>query len=114
MENWPMCSLATSSNIRGTSLLKRRQLRGCRMSLHGAPSLSRPNSPRAISSSSQRHPAVSVLPRSKLQKLWARQSSQPPRTRAKRQALIDHGADHVVVTDEEDVVARVMEITRGV
>src|SRR5499425_137933 len=36
------------------------------------------------------------------------------RTRAKRQALIDHGADHVVVTDEENLVARVMEITRGV
>jgi NADPH:quinone reductase-like Zn-dependent oxidoreductase len=36
------------------------------------------------------------------------------RTRAKRQALIEHGADHVVVTDEEDLVARVMEITRGV
>jgi NADPH:quinone reductase-like Zn-dependent oxidoreductase len=36
------------------------------------------------------------------------------RTRAKREALIDHGADHVVVTDEENLVARVMEITRGV
>jgi NADPH:quinone reductase-like Zn-dependent oxidoreductase len=36
------------------------------------------------------------------------------RTQAKRQALIDHGADHVVVTDEENLVARVMEITRGV
>ena len=36
------------------------------------------------------------------------------RTRAKRQALMDHGADHVVVTDEENLVARVMEITRGV
>ena len=35
------------------------------------------------------------------------------RTRAKRQALIDHGADHVVVTDEHDLVARVAEITRG-
>src|SRR5215469_7981410 len=38
------------------------------------------------------------------------------RTRAKRQALIEHGADHVVVTneDEEDLVTRVMELTRGV
>jgi len=38
------------------------------------------------SSSSQRHPAVSVLPRSKLQKLWARQLSQPlgPEPRGKR------------------------------
>jgi NADPH:quinone reductase-like Zn-dependent oxidoreductase len=36
------------------------------------------------------------------------------RSRAKRQALIEHGADHVVVTDEEDLVARVMELTRGV
>ena len=35
------------------------------------------------------------------------------RTRAKRQALIDHGADHVVVTDEESLVSRVMEITHG-
>src|SRR5215510_10885323 len=33
------------------------------------------------------------------------------RTRAKRQALIEHGADHVVVTGEEDLVARVMELT---
>jgi NADPH:quinone reductase-like Zn-dependent oxidoreductase len=36
------------------------------------------------------------------------------RTRVKREALIHHGADHVVVTDEENLVARVMEITRGV
>jgi NADPH:quinone reductase-like Zn-dependent oxidoreductase len=36
------------------------------------------------------------------------------RTRVKRQALIEHGADHVVVTDEEDLVARVMELTSGV
>ena len=36
------------------------------------------------------------------------------RTRAKRQALMEHGADHVVVTDEEDLVARVMELTSGV
>jgi NADPH:quinone reductase-like Zn-dependent oxidoreductase len=27
------------------------------------------------------------------------------RSRAKRQALIEHGADHLVVTDEEDLVA---------
>jgi len=36
------------------------------------------------------------------------------RTQAKRQALIEHGADHVVVTDEEDLVARVMKFTGGV
>ena len=36
------------------------------------------------------------------------------RTRAKRQALMEHGADHVVVTGEEDLVARVMELTSGV
>ena len=36
------------------------------------------------------------------------------RSRAKRQALIEHGADHVVVTDEEDLVARVMQLTSGV
>jgi len=36
------------------------------------------------------------------------------RTRAKKQALIEHGADHVVVTDEEDLVARVMDLTSGV
>jgi len=36
------------------------------------------------------------------------------RTRAKRQSLIEHGADYVVVTDEEDLVARVMELTTGV
>ena len=35
------------------------------------------------------------------------------RTRAKRQALFENGAHHVVVTDEEDLVARVMEITKG-
>jgi NADPH:quinone reductase-like Zn-dependent oxidoreductase len=35
------------------------------------------------------------------------------RTRAKRQALVEHGADHVVVTDEEDLVARVMDLTSG-
>lgn len=36
------------------------------------------------------------------------------RTRAKKQALIEHGAHHVVVTDEEDLVSRVMEFTNGV
>ena len=35
------------------------------------------------------------------------------RTSAKRQALLDAGADHVVATVEEDLVARVMEITDG-
>jgi NADPH:quinone reductase-like Zn-dependent oxidoreductase len=35
------------------------------------------------------------------------------RSRAKRQALLEHGADHVVVTDKEDLVARVMELTNG-
>ncbi|HYL82667.1 MAG TPA: zinc-dependent alcohol dehydrogenase family protein, partial [Candidatus Angelobacter sp.] len=35
------------------------------------------------------------------------------RTRSKRGALIEHGADYVVVTEEENLVARVMEITRG-
>ncbi len=35
------------------------------------------------------------------------------RTRDKAQALFDQGAAHVVVTDEEDLVARVMEITGG-
>ncbi len=35
------------------------------------------------------------------------------RTSAKRQALIDLGAHHVVATDEEDLVVRVNEITGG-
>ncbi|HEU4650370.1 MAG TPA: zinc-dependent alcohol dehydrogenase family protein [Croceibacterium sp.] len=35
------------------------------------------------------------------------------RTSDKKQALLDHGAAHVVATEEEDLVARVMEITRG-
>lgn len=35
------------------------------------------------------------------------------RTSAKRQALIDAGADHVVATTEEDLVAAVMKITGG-
>lgn len=35
------------------------------------------------------------------------------RTRAKREALLAAGADHVVVTEEEDLVARVREITGG-
>ncbi|MCJ2048078.1 zinc-dependent alcohol dehydrogenase family protein [Methylobacterium sp. J-078] len=35
------------------------------------------------------------------------------RTDAKRQALLDAGADHVVATEEEDLVAKVMEITDG-
>ena len=36
------------------------------------------------------------------------------RTAAKKQQLLALGADHVIVTDDEDVVTRVMEITRGV
>ncbi|MEN0036768.1 MAG: zinc-dependent alcohol dehydrogenase family protein [Cellvibrio sp.] len=36
------------------------------------------------------------------------------RTSAKRQALLDAGAHHVIATEEEDLVARVMEITEGV
>lgn len=35
------------------------------------------------------------------------------RTSAKRQALLDAGADYVIATDEEDMVAKVMEITGG-
>jgi NADPH:quinone reductase-like Zn-dependent oxidoreductase len=35
------------------------------------------------------------------------------RTSDKRQALLDQGAAHVVATEEEDLVARVMEITGG-
>lgn len=36
------------------------------------------------------------------------------RTNAKRQALLDAGAHHVVATEEEDLVAKVMEITGGI
>ena len=35
------------------------------------------------------------------------------RTSAKRDALLGHGADHVVATEEEDLPARTMEITGG-
>lgn len=35
------------------------------------------------------------------------------RTATKRQGLLEAGADHVIVTDEEDVVGRVAEITDG-
>ncbi|MBB3612135.1 zinc-dependent alcohol dehydrogenase family protein [Rhizobium sp. BK602] len=35
------------------------------------------------------------------------------RTSAKRQALLDAGAHHVIATSEEDLVARVMDITAG-
>ncbi len=35
------------------------------------------------------------------------------RTSAKCQALLDHGAHHVIATDEEDLVARIAEITGG-
>ena len=35
------------------------------------------------------------------------------RTRAKKQALLDAGAAHVIVSDEEDMVARVMALTEG-
>jgi NADPH:quinone reductase-like Zn-dependent oxidoreductase len=35
------------------------------------------------------------------------------RTAAKKQSLLDHGADDVIVTDDEDLVQRVMDITDG-
>jgi NADPH:quinone reductase-like Zn-dependent oxidoreductase len=35
------------------------------------------------------------------------------RTSAKRQALLDSGAHHVIATEEEDLVTRVIEITNG-
>jgi NADPH:quinone reductase-like Zn-dependent oxidoreductase len=35
------------------------------------------------------------------------------RTAAKKATLLKHGADHVIVTDEEDLAARVNEITAG-
>jgi NADPH:quinone reductase-like Zn-dependent oxidoreductase len=35
------------------------------------------------------------------------------RTRDKAAALLEHGAAHVIATDDEDLVARVMEITAG-
>jgi NADPH:quinone reductase-like Zn-dependent oxidoreductase len=36
------------------------------------------------------------------------------RTSAKKAELLAAGADHVIVTDEEDVLARIMQITNGV
>lgn len=36
------------------------------------------------------------------------------RTAAKREQLLAAGADHVIVTSEEDVVARILQITNGV
>lgn len=35
------------------------------------------------------------------------------RTEKKKEALLQHGADHVVVTNDEDVIARIAEITEG-
>jgi NADPH:quinone reductase-like Zn-dependent oxidoreductase len=35
------------------------------------------------------------------------------RSKAKKQMLLDKGADHVIVTSNEDLVSRVMEITNG-
>lgn len=35
------------------------------------------------------------------------------RTSAKRNALLDHGAQHVIVTDEENIAERVADITEG-
>ena len=35
------------------------------------------------------------------------------RTRAKQQALLDAGATHVIISDEEDLVERVMALTNG-
>jgi NADPH:quinone reductase-like Zn-dependent oxidoreductase len=35
------------------------------------------------------------------------------RSNAKKQMLLDKGADHVIVTNDEDLVSRVMEITNG-
>jgi NADPH:quinone reductase-like Zn-dependent oxidoreductase len=37
----------------------------------------------------------------------------PTRSAKKKQALLDAGADDVVVTSEEDLVQRVKEITGG-
>lgn len=35
------------------------------------------------------------------------------RSTAKKQMLLDKGADHVIVTNDEDLASRVMEITTG-
>ena len=35
------------------------------------------------------------------------------RTSAKKDVLLKHGADHVIVTDDEELVSRVLEITNG-
>jgi NADPH:quinone reductase len=35
------------------------------------------------------------------------------RSETKKQMLLDKGADHIIVTDNEDLVSRVMEITNG-
>ena len=43
----------------------------------------------------------------------ARLRSPPPRRSDKRQALLDHGAKHVIATEETDLVAEVMKITNG-
>lgn len=46
-------------------------------------------------------------------RLLGAKSIATTRSASKKQALLDAGADHVIVTNEEDLLARVMEITGG-
>ena len=58
-------------------------------------------------SSSTGHAAI------QLAKMMGAVSVVTTRTAAKRQNLLNAGADHVIVTDEENLTNRVMEITKG-
>ena len=102
-----MCPLATSLSIHGTSLLKRRQLRWMQYVTAWGASLSKAKLTAGdfvivtAASSSVGIAAFQVA------KAVGATVIATTRTRAKRQALMDRGADHVVVTDEENLVARV-------
>ena len=92
--------------------LKRLLRPGCSTSPPGVHSSSRPNSGNTTLSLSPRHQQCrsGCLPDSTHGR---RHTTAITRTRAKKQALLDAGAAYVIVSDEEDIVERVMEITTG-
>ena len=70
-------------------------------------------SSRETSSSSPPRAAASASPPSRLPRQKAPSASRSHAPRQRKLDLLELGADHVIVTNEEDLVARVNEITSG-
>ena len=107
-----LCPCTESPNILQLFRMNRAHPSGCSTLPLMARSSGLARSRRGTLSSSPRPAAALASPRSRWSRPRALSASPSPAPRQKA-GLLKLGADHVIVTDEEDLVARVNEITSG-